>query len=67
MRRNPLLSMWLSGANAVWGAARGHAAAEMRRQGALVVAQSTRQVLRFWGGGAVAPSRAPRRTRRKLP
>jgi hypothetical protein len=31
-KKNPLLSVWLSAANAWAGAARGFAAAEMRRQ-----------------------------------
>lgn len=32
IKKNPLLSIWLSGANAVFGAARGRAIGEARRQ-----------------------------------
>jgi len=61
-KRNPLLSMWLSGANAMWGAARSRAAAEAHRQSAAIVAESTRQIIRFWTGATSVP---PRRRKRK--
>jgi hypothetical protein len=32
LKKNPFMSMWLSGANAVAGAARGRATAELNRQ-----------------------------------
>jgi len=59
--KNPFLSMWLSGANAAWGSARGHATAEMHRQAAQMMAESTRQVMQFWTG-ALVPA-ASKRTR----
>ena len=43
-KKNPLLSLWLSGANAVIGKARGHSAAAMKRQQTAL----TRQAGRFW-------------------
>jgi len=55
--KNPALSLWLSGANAVFGAARGRAAAEMQRQMTTAMTESTRQMLAFWSGAAFAPSR----------
>jgi len=73
--KNPALSLWLSGANAVFGAARGRAAAEMQRQMTTamtestrqmtsVMTESTRQMLAFWSGAAFAPSRRKGNKRR---
>ena len=60
MKKNPMLSLWMSGANAAWGHARSRAMAEARRQSAIMVADSTRQMVRFWTGGLLTPP-----TRRK--
>lgn len=62
-RKNPLLSMYLSGANAVAGAARGRAAAAMRRQAKAMVTGGVRQMIDFWSDVLVGPP--PRRRRRK--
>jgi len=43
-KKNPFLSMWLSGANAVAGKARGQAKAAATKQQAAV----TKQATRFW-------------------
>jgi hypothetical protein len=61
-KKNPLLSMWMSGANAAMGHARGRAIAEGRRQAALAVADGSRKVIEFWTGGTMAPS--PRRRKK---
>jgi len=53
--KNPLLSLWLSSANAVWGATRGRASAELQRQMAIAIAEATRYTLRFWSNAMVAP------------
>ena len=45
-RKNPLLSLWLSGANAVAGKARSAGTAEAKRRQASLV----KQAARFWGG-----------------
>lgn len=55
-KKNPLLSLWLSGANAIAGKARSAATAQVRRQQATAV----RQAARFWTDawlGAVKPKR----------
>jgi hypothetical protein len=44
LKKNPLMSMWLSAANAAAGRARSAAAAEARRQQAAL----TKQTIRFW-------------------
>ena len=56
MKKNPLLSLWLSGANAVAGRARGHATTAAKRQ----QTQLARQASRFWTDSwlaAVTPKR----------
>jgi hypothetical protein len=44
LKKNPLMSMWLSAANNAAGRARSAAAAEARRQQAAL----TKQTIRFW-------------------
>jgi hypothetical protein len=53
MKRNPFLSMWLSGANAVVGATRGRMTAEARRQ-----------MVTFWSAALTPQKPKKRRTRR---
>jgi hypothetical protein len=43
LKKNPFMSMWLSGANAVAGRARGQTTAQTR-------AALTKQVTQFWSG-----------------
>ena len=63
-KKNPALSLWLSGANAMFGAARAHGTAAMHRHTALMMAEGTRQVMRFWTGAWMAPTAPVKRTRR---
>ena len=60
MKKNPLLSLWLSGANAVAGRARGAATAEAKRQQAGLV----RQAARFWSGGLLADTKPKSKAKR---
>ncbi len=63
-KRNPLLSIWLSGANAVTGSARSRALAESRRQSANLMAQSARQITDFWSGALLgAPPKRKKKRR----
>ena len=48
IRKNPLMSMWLSAANRSAGTARGKATAAARRQIATAQADAMRQFLDFW-------------------
>ncbi len=62
-KKNPFLSMWLSGANAATGKARSLGAAEAGRQRT----QIARSVTRFWTDawlGTAAPE-SKRKTRRR--
>lgn len=52
--KNPMMSLWLSGANAWAGAARGLWTAEMRRQQTAAVNEMTKQAIRFWTGAWAA-------------
>ena len=62
MMKNPMLSLWMTGANSVWGHARSRAIAEAHRQSAIVLAESTKQMMRFWTGGRVTqPARKKKR------
>lgn len=61
LKKNPMLSMWLSGANAVAGALRGRAMAEGRRQAASMMAQSTKQVMGIWSGALTPPRKKKRK------
>ncbi|HET6890300.1 MAG TPA: hypothetical protein VFH31_04300 [Pyrinomonadaceae bacterium] len=62
IKKNPLMSMWLSGANAVMGSARSRATAEAKRQAATMMTQSAKQIARFWSGTLIAP---PSRKKKK--
>lgn len=64
LKKNPFLSMWLSGANSVGNAARGQVAAAAKRQANTAVKQATTEAFNFWGQamtGAAAPKRRKKR------
>jgi hypothetical protein len=64
IKKNPFLSMWLSGANALAGSARSRVTAEAKRQVATMMTNGTKQVAGFWGDvltGAARPKRKRRR------
>jgi hypothetical protein len=64
LRKNPVMSMWLSGANAMVGAARARASAEAKRQTATMMTQGTKQMMDLWAGAALS-TLAPRKKRKK--
>ncbi|MFP3552352.1 hypothetical protein SB861_16755 [Paraburkholderia sp. SIMBA_049] len=53
LKKNPFLSMWLSGANAVAGSARGRVAAAAKRE-----------TVNFWTAALTPPKPKKRRARR---
>ena len=63
-KKNPFLSMWLSGANAVFGATRNQMTAAMHRQTQAAVTEGTKQVLAFWGMTTPTQKRRVKRRRR---
>ncbi len=64
LKKNPFMSMWLSGANRIAGSARSQVAAETKRQINQTLEQATDQNLQRWFGVAVA-SRPKTRTKAK--
>jgi hypothetical protein len=62
-KKNPLLSMWLSGANAIAGSARGRTSGAAKRQARSAMTQGMKQATDFWTGAFVpaAPKRKKRR------
>jgi len=60
LKKNPFMSMWLSGANAVAGSARVHA----KRQAATAMTQASNDMMRAWAD-AFAPARPPPKKRRR--
>lgn len=60
--KNPFMSAWLSGANKAAGAARGQAAAVVKREAAKATtsatAAATRQAADFWSGAFGLPTKA---------
>ena len=64
LKKNPFMSLWLSGANKVAGSMRGHAAAQAKRQAATATTHATRGILSFWTG-ALAPSPPAKRKKKR--
>ena len=57
LKKNPWLSMWLSGANAALGSTRGHATAEAKRQAGAMTSNAVSQGMRFWASVMAPPKR----------
>jgi hypothetical protein len=70
LKKNPLMSLWLSAANAAASSARGRWTGEVRRQQSAITQQFAKQMTEFWSGAwgtrsvSRAPSDAPRRPRK---
>lgn len=65
-KKNPFLSMWLSGANAVAGSARSRASAQAKRQATTVMNQGMKQITDFWTGALITPpARKTRKQKRR--
>ena len=63
LKKNPFMSMWLSGANSVANAARGRIAAEAKRQSTTAMSKTTNDMFNLWTGAT--PSAAPKRKRKR--
>ena len=59
-KKNPFLSMWLSGANAVAGAARGRVTAEAKRQTSAALTKNAKQMTDALSGKPLAKKRTKR-------
>jgi hypothetical protein len=60
-KKNPFLSMWLSGANALAGRARGAGAAEAKRQRT----SSAKQAAHLWSGAWLAGTKPKSKAKRR--
>lgn len=65
LKKNPFMSMWLSGANRVAGSVRGQAAAAAKRESAAVARQAGNEWMKLWTGALAAPAAAPAKKRNK--
>ena len=64
LKKNPFMSMWLSGANSVANSARGRVAAEAKRQSTTAMSKATNDMFSLWTG-AIASAPAPKRKRKR--
>ena len=58
LKKNPFLSIWLSGANAVLGSVTGQARAAGQRETKRMMTKSTNEVSEFWRA-ALSPAKRP--------
>lgn len=68
LKKNPFMSLWLSGANKVAGSARAQVAAAARRQVNQTLTQATEDNLKLWFGSPVASrpkAKATAKTRKR--
>ena len=65
MKKNPFMSMWLSGANSVANSARGRIAAEAKRQSTAAITKATSDMLGAWPGFVTAAT--PKRKKTRFP
>jgi len=65
LKKNPFMSMWLSGANSVAGSMRGHVAAHAKRQSATAVKNATKDVFDVWGSALSPWPPKRKKTRRR--
>lgn len=67
-KKNPFMSMWLSGAHRIGGAARSQASAVVRRElksaSTKATADTSQQIFDFWNAALGNPPRSKRRKRR---
>lgn len=64
LKKNPFMSMWLSGANSVANSARGRIAAEAKRQSTTAVNKAASDMFSIWTDAMTKPT-APKRRRKR--
>jgi len=64
LKKNPFMSMWLSGANSVANSARGAIAAEAKRQSTAAITKATSEM---FGSRPVAKRAPARRKKNRFP
>ena len=64
LKKNPFMSMWLSGANRIAGTFRGHASAQVRRQVNAAMTEAASATHKIWSD-ALKPAASGARAKRK--
>ena len=64
LKKNPFMSMWLSGAHSAANTARGHVTAEAKRQSTRAINSAARDVFAVWAEAMTSPSASKRKRRR---
>ena len=64
LKKNPFMSMWLSGANSVANSARGRIAAEAKRQSTTAVNKVTGDMFAYWTDAMKGSTPSKRRRKR---
>ena len=64
LKKNPFMSMWLSGANSLANSARGRIAADVKRQSTTAVNKAASDMFTIWSD-AMTGSAAPKRRRKR--
>lgn len=65
LKKNPFMSLWLSGANAVTGSLRGRAVGQAKREAATAMTKATQDIFGFWTAGLVTPPATKRARKRR--
>ena len=65
LKKNPFMSMWLSGLNSAAGSMRGHAVSQAKRQTASAMTTATKNVFEAWTAGLAPPPAKSRRRKRR--
>jgi hypothetical protein len=65
LKKNPFMSMWLSGANSIANGARGRIAAEAKRQSGAAIAKATSDMFDAWPGFVTVAT--PKRKKKRFP
>ena len=65
LKKNPFMSMWLSGFNAAAGSMRGHAVSQAKRQTASAMTKATNDIFGAWTAGLAPPPAKSRRRQRR--
>jgi hypothetical protein len=64
LKKNPFMSMWLSGANSVANTARGKLTSQAKRHAKATVAQATNNIFGFWTEAMGLTAKPARRKKR---
>ena len=65
LKKNPFMSVWLSGANSVANSARGRIAAEAKRQSTKAVNKAASDMFNIWNDAMLIKPTAPKRRRKR--